>query len=79
VKDPDRLRFSIHLLTKALVHPRKIQPKSLFRSILTRKLFDFTTCAQIPAIFMKTRILRGRGEGTLLIFALGYTFPFAGS
>jgi len=46
--------------------------------MLTRKLFDFTICAQIRAIFMKNKDFEGKRR-VLLIFALGYTFRFAGS
>ena len=58
-----RLRFSAHLPANTPVHPRKPPPKSFVKKTLPVSHTCGRTCAQIPAILMKTRNFRVEGEG----------------
>jgi len=60
---PVRLRFLANFPAKAPVYPRKPPPKSFVKTILPVSPTRRRICAQIPAIFMKTRNFRGRGRG----------------
>jgi len=60
---PVRLRFSAHLPANTPVHPRKPPPKSFVKKTLPVSHTCGRTCAQIPAILMKTRNFRVEGEG----------------
>ena len=60
---PVRLRFFAHLPANTPVHPRKPPPKSFVKKTLPVSHTCGRTCAQIPAILMKTRNFRGGGRG----------------
>src|SRR3974390_566813 len=63
---PVRLRFSAHLPANTPVHPRKPPPKSFVKKTLPVSHTCGRTCAQIPAILMKTRNFRVEGEGGVI-------------
>src|SRR5271165_1016892 len=58
-----RSRFFTRLHAKTPIRPPKIPPNSFVQRILPVTPTRSTGCAQIPAIFMKTRNFGGRGEG----------------